>query len=172
MEVLRNVKCALYPQIRSYHTLLDHTTPSTTEMITDNVPLVPPLGLCLSFWCVSNQKCKNSVDRWKSKPRWTRGSNSRTFDLWPHSEIGAVAVCGCMRQCTSTSPSTLSPAHAVGKVALLTPKNHHLEHSKPGRAERWRKAFMCINRWCSEKPKKTPPKLTTLACVDQAANGI
>ena len=26
---------------------------------------------------------------------------------------------------------------------------------------------MCINRWCSEQPEKTPSKLTTLARVDQ-----
>lgn len=29
--------------------------------------------------------------------------------------------------------------------------------------------FMCINsRWCSEKPKKIPPKLTALQCLGGA----
>lgn len=27
---------------------------------------------------------------------------------------------------------------------------------------------MCINRWCSETPKKTTPELTTLTCTDEA----
>ena len=77
-----------------------------------------------------------------------------------------------MCKCTATNPSPLSLAHSVGEKVLRKPKNRHLEQSKPGRAERWRKAFMCINRWCSEKPKKTPPKLTVLACVDQSENVI
>ena len=40
------------------------------------------------------------------------------------------------------------------------------------RAE-WRaKRIMCINRWCSEKPEKTPLKLTTLRCLDGAEVAI
>ena len=51
--------------------------------------------------------------------------------------------------------------------ALPEPSKHHLEHSEPCSAERWPKRFMCINRWCSEKPEKTLPKLTTFSAVDQ-----
>ena len=80
---------------------------------------------------------------------------------------GAVAV-RHRRQFTVHSPSILPSAHVVGARVLLKPKNYPLEHSKQRRARWWPKRFRCINRWCSEKPKKTPPELTALLYFDQA----
>ena len=55
--------------------------------------------------------------------------------------------------------------HWTPKINICSTPNMH-------RAERWRKWFRCINRWCSEKPKKTHPKLTTSASVDHAETDI
>ena len=68
----------------------------------------------------------------------------------------------------STAPRLRPTTHPAGANALPKPKNHHLERSKPCRAGWWRKATMCINRWCREKPKKTPPELTALLRTNQA----
>ena len=66
---------------------------------------------------------------------------------------------GCMCQCTSTSPSPLSPAHSVGKVALLKPQNHHLEHSKPGRAVTVAKSIHVHKQVVQRKAEKNTPKI-------------
>ena len=59
---------------------------------------------------------------------------------------------------TFQSPTPQPTTHSAGAGALIKPKNHRLDRSKPCRAE-WRpKRFRCINRWCSDLPKKTSPK--------------
>ena len=99
--------------------------------------------------------------------RQTTRSRTRTRDLLPfHYSWCSVAV----RVCHDARPT----AHPFAHRPILSmpehygsPLNHHLERSKRCRAD-WRaKCFRCINRWCSEKPKKTPPKLTAFLTVDQ-----
>jgi len=93
---------------------------------------------------------------------------TRTRDLSQFSIHGAVG--GASARAT-TRPSAPPPEQwRILSVAehYWSPEKHPGEHSKPAKPDGGQKYFMCKNRWCSEKPGKTTPKLSTLPFGDQA----
>ena len=71
--------------------------------------------------------------------------------------------CECTCHCTFRSPSPRPVMHRIAATALLEPKNHHLEHSIPCRAE-WRpKIFHVQKQVVQRKARKKDPKINHLA---------
>ena len=104
--------------------------------------------------------------RWQSAVNDSfKDSNPRPLAISPF----MVQCCGTRRH--DARPTAPPPAH---RPVLSVPEhygaplNHHLDAANGTDPIGGQNVFMCINRWCSEKPKKTTPKLTAFLTVDQA----
>ena len=121
-------------------------------------PSSPTISRLDCVICILQEGIEYSLDFRKEQNHGERHAN--LLELATLSDRATLCIHGAVavrhrRQFTVHSPSILPSAHVVGARVLLKPKNYPLEHSKQRRARWWPKRFRCINRWCSEKPKKT-----------------
>ena len=91
---------------------------------------------------------------------------TRTRGLFKMQHSWCSLWCGRTCHCTFHSPSPDQRCIISVPQHYWSPKI--ITRGTPYRAEPngGQRYFMCKNRWCSEKPKKTTPKLTTLLSVD------